>query len=49
MDKEKEIQTYIKEFEKRTKEITSSKKKAQEYLISTGIYTKSGNLSKHYK
>jgi len=45
---EKEIKKYIKEFEKYSKKICSSKKSARKFLIDCGIYTKEGKLTKEY-
>jgi len=43
-----ETASLIKAFNKVTKEIISSNK-SREFLISTGIYTKEGTLSKAYR
>ena len=40
---------YIKKFYKKVRESTSSEEKIKEFLISTGIYTKTGRLKAVYK
>jgi hypothetical protein len=40
---------YIVGIKELRKEVTSSPKKAREFLIKAGIYTKKGNLTKGYK
>lgn len=45
----KEKKDYIKEMKAYTKKVTSSPEKAKEFLSKTGVYTKNGNLTKHYK
>ena len=40
---------YLKEFEKRAKEITLSKESAIRFFNKIGVYTHSGKLSKNYK
>ena len=44
----KEHAQYLNEFKAYSKEIISSKEKAQQFLIRSGINTKSGKLSKAY-
>lgn len=44
-----DIDGFLKEFNKYTKEITSSKEKSQKYLTEVGIYDKNGKLNKEYK
>jgi hypothetical protein len=45
----KEVQALIKQMEALTRKINSSEKSARDYLIKTGIYTKGGALTKHYR
>ena len=40
---------YLKGLEKYKKEVTSTRKKAQEFLIRAGIHDKGGQLSKNYQ
>ena len=40
---------FKKSAKKYTKEVTASKKKARDKLISLGIYTRTGRLSKEYR
>ena len=44
----KEHAQYLNEFKAYSKEIISSREKAQQFLIRSGINTKSGKLSKAY-
>jgi hypothetical protein len=46
---QEDVDKFKKSADRYTRKATSSKKKAQETLISLGIYTKSGRLSKNYK
>ena len=46
---QEDVDKFKKSADQYTKKATSSKKKARETLISLGIYTKSGRLSKNYK
>lgn len=45
----KQIDNYVKNIKKFTKEITVSKKESQKFLEKTGIYTKNGKLTQNYK
>ena len=45
---QRDADKFKKSAEKYTKAATTSKKKAQNKLVSLGIYTKSGRLSKKY-
>ena len=45
----KEIKLYIKEMKAFIKKISASKEESKKFLVQTGIYTKSGKLSKNYK
>jgi hypothetical protein len=47
MDK-KEHNTYLKEFKEYSKNITSSKKTTQKFLVRSGINTPTGRLTKTY-
>ena len=46
---DKEIREQIEGMRKFSKEITASKEKAIEFLASTGMYTKKGNLKKMFQ
>jgi hypothetical protein len=43
------IKNYIKNIKEQTKKILKNKKTAKNFLISTGIYTKTGKLSINYR
>ncbi len=44
----REHNKYLKEFKAYTRDVISSKESAQEFLIRSGINTKTGKLSKRY-
>ena len=46
---EQEIQDFIEKIKETEKEVTSSKKKAREFLYRTGLYTKDGELKEVVK
>lgn len=39
----------VDDIKKKTKELLKSHKKSSDYLTSTGVYTKKGNLTMHFK
>jgi hypothetical protein len=43
------IKSYIKNIKKQTKKILKNKYSARKFLLSTGIYTKTGKLSINYR
>jgi hypothetical protein len=43
------IKEQVTALKNHTKKATSSKENAKKFLISTGVYTKKGNLTKHFK
>lgn len=43
-----EHEQYLSEFKSYLREVVSTRKKAQDFLIRSGINTKSGKLSKQY-
>lgn len=43
------IKDYINNIKKQTKKILMNKRTAKKFLLSTGIYTKTGRLSIHYR
>lgn len=45
----KEHKAYLKEFKAFSNKITQSKEEAQNFLVRSGINTKSGKLSKPYR
>jgi hypothetical protein len=44
-----ETADFIRRVRMLTKEMCSSKEKSREFLVSTGIYDKDGNLTKRYR
>lgn len=44
----KEHQQYLKDLKALTESLLKSKQKSQDFYISVGIHTKSGNLSSRY-
>ncbi len=46
---DKEHKAYLKDFKAFSSRITKSKEEAKSFLIRSGINTKSGKLSKHYR
>lgn len=43
-----EHEQYLSEFKLYLRDVVSTRKKAQDFLIRSGIHTKSGKLSKQY-
>ena len=46
---DKEMKKEIKAIKEFTKDLIADPEKLNDFLVSTGIYTKNGNLTKHYK
>lgn len=46
---EKEVEKSVEDMKKFTKKVTSSKRKAREFLVRAGISTPTGRLTKPYK
>jgi len=46
---DKEIDRYIRDMKDFSKKTSSSNQKTRKFLEKTGIYTRSGNLTTHYK
>lgn len=46
---EKQLKKIIKEMKAFGKKLLDSKEESRKFLIKTGIYTKTGKLSSHYK
>ncbi len=45
----KEKNKYIKEFKEYRKDVTSSREKAEKFMIESGIHNKNGKLNNSYK
>ncbi len=45
----KEIREQVAAIKKCTRKVVASKSTAQKFLVSTGVYTKKGNLKKQFK